>query len=221
MNNMFLHGNRNKKEIAITFDDGPSEETERNLEILRRFNIKATFFIVGKMIKGREYVIEKIKIDGHEFGNHTYSHKRLWFKSKKFIEKDIRMCDDELDKLGIKTSLFRFPGLKFGFNSLAICKKLNKKIISADILSFDWVSYDWLNPWLKKRKLIKGSVKIEKVVKKTISGTKNGSIIVFHDYLQEIGSHKELQEILERVLPELKKKGFEFVTVSELLEFNK
>jgi peptidoglycan/xylan/chitin deacetylase (PgdA/CDA1 family) len=221
MTNIFLHGDRNKNEIAITFDDGPSEETEKILEVLKKYNIKATFFIVGKMIKGRENIIEKIKIDGHEFGNHTYSHKRLWFKSKNFIEKDIEMCDAELDKFKIKTALFRFPGLKFGFNSLVICKKLNKKIIFGDALSFDWVSYDWFNPWLKKKKFIKGLIKINKVIEKTILKTKGGSIVVFHDYLQEIGPHKEITEILENILPVLKNKNLKFVTVSELLEFNK
>lgn len=217
---MFFHGNRNKKEIAITFDDGPSEETEKILEILRKYNIRATFFIVGKMIKGRENIIEKIKSDGHEFGNHTFSHKRLWFKSKGFIEKDIKMCDNELYKLGITTDLFRFPGLKFGLNSLVVCEKLNKKIIMAEIISFNLFSYDWFNPWLRSRKLIKNIIKIGKVVKDTIFGTKNGSILSFHDYIQESGPNDGICQILEKVLPELINKNFKFVTVSELLPIN-
>ena len=69
---MYFHGNRKIKEIAITFDDGPSEETLDILNILKRYNIKATFFIVGKMIKGRENIMEAIKKEGHEFGNHTF-----------------------------------------------------------------------------------------------------------------------------------------------------
>ena len=213
---MFFHGNRNKKKIAITFDDGPSEETEGILEILRKYNIKATFFIVGGMIKGKEHLIEKAKKEGHEFGNHTYSHKRLWFKSKKFIEEEIKKCDEELSRVGITTNLFRFPGLKFGPSSLSICKKLNKEIIFG-ALTYDWVSYDYWNPWFKKKKDIKGKIKIDTVVKKALSKAKNGSIVVFHDYLQEIGRNEEIIPILERVLPKLKKENFEFVTVSQLL----
>ena len=129
---IFSHGNKNKKEIAITFDDGPSEETLNVLAILKKHDVKATFFIVGKMIKGRENIIDLAKKEGHEFGNHTFSHKRLWFKSKKFIEEEIRKCDSELQAVGVTTDLLRFPGLKYGLNALYVCERLRKKIISID-----------------------------------------------------------------------------------------
>lgn len=214
---MFSHGNRDKKEIAITLDDGPSEETEQVLEILKKYNVKATFFVVGEMITGRENVVRRAKEAGHEFENHTYSHKRLWFRSAKFIEEEVTKCDEELAKLGIETDLLRFPGLKYGPSALKVCKKLKKKIISADMNLFDWTSHDWFNPWLKKLKITKGQIKLEKVVNKTISRARNGSIIAFHDYLHGIGPHPEIVLILERVILELRKRGFEFVTVSELL----
>ncbi|MDE2031111.1 MAG: polysaccharide deacetylase family protein [Patescibacteria group bacterium] len=214
---MYFHGDRNKKNIAITFDDGPSEETLNVLAILRKYNIKATFFIVGKMIKNRESIIEAIKKDGHEFGNHTFSHKRLWFKSKKFIKEDIQKCDNELQIFGIKTNLIRFPGLKYGLNAIKICKLLNKKVIAVDFITLNQFAWDWFNPWLKKIGLIKNNIKIDKVVKVTVKNTKNGSILGFHDYLQEIGPHPELSPILEDILPKLQMKGFDFVTISELL----
>lgn len=209
---MFFCGSRKEKKIAITFDDGPSEETEKILDILKKYDARATFFIWGERIKGRESILRRIKKERHEFGNHTYSHKRLWFKSREFIKKDIEKCDEELCKVGIKTNLFRFPGFKFGLNSLMICWKLNKKIIFADM-----ISNDWLNPWLKKRYNRKSPVRIEKVVKKTLLKTKNGSILNFHDYLEGIGTHKEIISIFEKIMPELEIKGFKFVTVSELL----
>jgi peptidoglycan/xylan/chitin deacetylase (PgdA/CDA1 family) len=214
---MYFHGDRNKNNIAITFDDGPAEETIKVLEILKKYDIKGTFFIVGKMIKSREYIIEAIKKDGHEFGNHTFSHKRLWFKSKKFIQEDIEKCDSELYGFGIKTNLVRFPGLKYGLNAIKVCKFLNKKIIAIDFITFNQFAWDWFNPWLKKIGLIKNQIKIDDVIRVTIKNTKNGSILGFHDYLQEIGHHPELSLILEGILPELKKKCFKFVTVSELL----
>ena len=214
---MYFHGDRNKNNIAITFDDGPSEETLSVLDILKKYDVKATFFIVGKMIKGREHIIEAIKKDGHEFGNHTFSHKRLWFKSKKFIQEDIQKCDDELKRIGITTNLVRFPGLKYGFNTINVCKLLNKKIIAIDFITLNQFAWDWFNPWLKKIGLIKNHIKIGDVIRVTTKNTKNGSILGFHDYLQEIGPHPELSSILEGVLPELKKKSFNFVTISELL----
>lgn len=215
---MYFHGDRNKNNIAITFDDGPAEETLSVLAVLKKYDIKATFFIVGKMIKGREYIIEAIKKDGHEFGNHTFSHKRLWFKSKKFIEEEIKKGDDELLRVGIKTNLIRFPGLKYGFNAISVCKLLNKKVIAVDFITLNQFAWDWFNPWLKKIGLIKNQIPIDDVVRVTIKNTKNGSILGFHDYLQEIGPHPELSSILENILPELKKKGFNFVTISDLLD---
>lgn len=212
MFNIYFHGNRKNKKIAITFDDGPSKETEKVLDLLKKYNAKATFFIWGERIKGREKTIERIKKEGHEFGNHTFSHKRMRFKSRKFMKEDIQKCDNELNKFGIKTSLFRFPGFKFGLNSLIVCWKLKKKMIFADM-----VSNDWLNPWLKIKYNKKKPVKIDKPIQKTLAKTKNGSILNFHDYLEGIGSHKEVIPIMEKVLPKLKEKGFEFVTVSELL----
>ena len=209
---VFFHGSRKEKKIAITFDDGPAKETVKVLDILKKYDAKASFFIWGERIKGREKIIERIKREGHEFGNHTYSHKRLWFKSSKFIKRDIEKCDEELGRCQIDTDLFRFPGFKFGLISLIVCWKLKKKMIFADM-----ISDDWLNPWLKKEYNKKETIKIDEVINRTLSKTKNGSILNFHDYLEGIGNHEKIIHIMEKVMPKLKEKGFKFVTVSELL----
>jgi peptidoglycan/xylan/chitin deacetylase (PgdA/CDA1 family) len=199
--NLYFHGSRDKKEIALTFDDGPSDETKEVLKLLKKYSAKATFFIWGQRIEGREGTIDKIIKEGHEIGNHSYEHKRLAFKSQKYIKNDIQKCDEKLYNFNIKTNLFRPPGLSMFYNLFKVCKRLEKRIIACDIISNDW------------RK--KG---IEYSVKRVLDGTKNGSIINFHDYLEGIGTNEEIIPILERVLPELKNK-YKFVTVSELLEF--
>lgn len=198
--NLYFHGNRNKKEIALTFDDGPSKETEKVLDILKSYNAKATFFIWGQRIKGREEIIEKIIKEGHEIANHSYEHKRLAFKSKTYIEEDLKKCDNELYKFKIKTNLFRPPGLSMLYNLFRVCKKLEKKIIIYDLISDDW----------KKPG-------IEKVVNKVLRKTKNGSIIDFHDYVEGIGTNEEIIPILKKIIPELKKAEYKMVSVSKLL----
>lgn len=219
MFNIYSHGSRKNKIIAITFDDGPAQETLAILDVLERYNAKATFFIVGKMIKGNEDIINVTKSKGHEFGNHTFSHKRLWFKSYNFAKQDIIDCDNELRRVGIETELFRFPGLKYGFNALRACRDLGKKIVSVEFVSINQFAYDWFAPWLRKIGLLKSDMHINTVVNKTLQNVKNGSILGFHDYLQGIGPHPEIVTILEGLLPQLQARGFSFVTVSELVKY--
>lgn len=199
--NLYFHGSRKENKIALTFDDGPSKETEKVLDLLKKYNAKATFFIWGQRIKGREKTIERIIKEGHEIGNHSYEHKRLAWKSQNYIYNDLRKCDGELSEFKIKTNLFRPPGLSMFYNLFKVCKKLEKKIIICDVISNDW------------RK--KG---VDYAVKRVLNKTKKGSIINFHDYLEGIGRNKEIISILEYVLPKLKRK-YEFVTTSELLRF--
>jgi len=187
--------------IALTFDDGPSRETEEVLDLLKEYGAKATFFIWGERVKGREKTIEKIIEEGHEIGNHSYKHKRLAWKSKEYIEEELRRCDEELGRLKIKTNLFRPPGLSMFYNLFKICRKLEKKIIACDAISNDWME--------------KG---VEYPTKRILRKTRNGSILNFHDYIEGHGNNKYLISILKKVLPELKSK-YEFVTTSELLKF--
>lgn len=200
--NLYFHGDRKENKIALTFDDGPAKETEKILYLLKKYNAKATFFIWGQRIKGCEKIIKKIIKEKHEIGNHSYEHKRLAFKSQKYIKNDLEMCDKELAKLNIKTNLFRPPGFSMFYNLFKVCSRLEKKIILCDVISNDW------------RK--KG---VEYAVKRVLKKTRKGSVINFHDYIEGIGTNEEIIPILKKILPELKKK-YEFVTISELL-FNK
>ena len=197
--NVYIHGSRKENKVALTFDDGPSDETKEVLKLLKKYDAKATFFIWGQRIEGRESTMDKIIKEGHEIGNHSYEHKRLAFKSQEYIKNDLKKCDYKLDKFEVKTNLFRPPGLSMFYNLFKVCKRLEKKIIACDVISNDW------------RK--KG---IEYSAKRVLGKTKNGSIINFHDYLEGIGRNEEIIPILERILPELKNK-YKFVTVSELL----
>lgn len=210
--NFYFHGNRNLENIALTFDDGPSEETNKVLDLLKKYNAKATFFIWTKRIKGHEGIVKRIIKEGHEIADHSYYHKRMWFKSRKFIEKDIKKSEKELYKLGIKTDLFRFPGLKFGINAILAYKKAGKKIIFTDA-----ISNDWLDPWLKQKYNRDSPIDIENPTNRIMKKTRNGSILNFHDYLEGIGPNKEIIPILEKILPYLKSKEYKFVTVSRLI----
>lgn len=200
--NLYFWGSRKENKIALTFDDGPSEETKKILDILKKHNSKATFFIWGQRIPGNEGVIKRIIKEGNDVGNHSYKHQRLKFKPREEIKKDLEKCDEELKKLDIKTNLFRPPAFSIGINLWLICNKLKKKIILCDV-----VSDDWRRPGA------------DKVVIKVLRKTRNGSVIDFHDYLEGIGSNEDIVPIMEKLIPKLKEK-YNLVTISELLGFN-
>ena len=202
--NIYFHGDRNSKKIALTFDDGPCEETTQILDILKEENAKATFFVWGEKIKGNEETIKRAVEQGCEIGNHTFNHFKLLLKGEKIIKEQIRKTDQELAKLNIKTNLFRPPNgfFSINFHTLKITKKQDKKIIMLDM----WVT-DWLKPG------------VEKITKTTLKKVKNGSIIVLHEYIQDSGRNPDIIPALKMIIPKLKKRGYKLVTVSELLDF--
>ncbi len=200
MKTIIFHGNRNKKEIAITFDDGPCKRSLEVLKVLRKEDIPATFFVLGKKIKGNENLIRQMIKQGCEVGNHTYNHTSLIFKTPKRMEKELLDTEKELERLNIKTKLMRCPYFICGLIAFFLAKKLNKKIIFADL-----DSRDWTRPGKKA------------IVERVLRKVKNGSIICFHDYLEEIGENKEVVPAIKEIIPRLKEQGYNLVTISKLL----
>ena len=104
--------NDEKIPVYLTFDDGPSNITEEMLWVLRKKNIKATFFVVGKEIEGNEEILKEIYNEGHAIGLHTYTHKMpiVYRNETSFIHE---MEDTQriiYRVLGLKTNIIRFPG---------------------------------------------------------------------------------------------------------------
>lgn len=199
---VYFHGKRSNKNISLTFDDGPSEQTFEILKLLDKYNAKATFFILGKKVKNYKSEIKAIQKQGSEIGNHSYSHKSLLFKTKRIIFEEIKKNENELKNLKIKTSLIRPPHGNFGINLLSIAKLLNKKIILWDIDPNDW-----------------SSPGKQKVIDYILNKVKPGSIIDLHEYAEGIGPNEDLIEILKELIPLLKNKGYKLVTISELYKF--
>lgn len=200
MKTIIFNGNRNKKEIAITFDDGPCKRSLEILKILKKENVTATFFVLGKKIKGNENLIKQMIKQECEVGNHTYNHTNLIFKTPKRMKKELLNTDKELEKLNIKINLMRCPHFMCGLIAFFLAKKLNKRIIFADL-----DSRDWTRPGKKA------------IVERVLRKVKNGSIIGFHDYLEEIGENKEVVPAIKEIIPRLKERGYRLVTISKLL----
>ena len=185
------HDNQEMK-IALTFDDGPHPIlTPKILEILRKYQIKATFFVVGENVHNYPDTVLKIIGEGHELGNHTYSHDAI-------NSAEIERCEKAIYELAeYKTKLFRPPQGHIDPSVKATSRALGYDIILWDIDTRDW---DHANP-----KMICNNV---------IQNIKSGSIILMHDY---IGYHSPTPDALEVMIPVLLEKGYQFVVVSELI----
>lgn len=107
------HVDTAEKVVAITFDDGPTQNVERILPILEKYNAKATFFLIGNEIKKNPEQARKIADAGHQIGNHTYSHQRMVLKSPSFIEKEIDRTNELIKQTGFEGEIdFRPPNGK-------------------------------------------------------------------------------------------------------------
>lgn len=194
------HGSREKKVIALTFDDGPHpKETDKVLDVLKKYDVKATFFIAGKHANWYPKPLIRASEEGHEIGNHTFTHPDISNLSSTQIQSEIKQCEDILVKLtGKKPTLFRPPYGSYRKEALAqIAKDSGYKIILWTTID----ARDWQNP------------PASKIASTITENAKNGDIILLHDYATD-----NTVEALEILIPEMQSKGFEFVTVSELLE---
>ena len=188
------HLNKNENKIALTFDDGPcNPQTFKTLETLKKHNVKATFFVIGKNISGNETVLKQMTEDGHAIGSHSYSHHfwiDLWGSKK--LEADIEKSLHEIKNVtGQSVKLFRPPYGVTTPNFAYVLKKLNLKSVGWNVRSYDTSSSD-----------------INKILARVLQQTKNGSIILLHDRLEY------MPDLLDKLIPALKEKKFEFVTVA-------
>jgi len=176
----------NKKEIFLSFDDGPNiEPTDWILNELEKFNAKATFFCIGENILKNPSQFEKIKNSGHSIGNHTFSHLSGWTNKTSDYIKDFEKCQ----KL-TKSNLFRPPYGRIGYNQFKEIRKTHR-IIMWDINSWDFDK--------KTRK--------KQLAEKAINKIKGGSIILMHDNNH---SYKNLTYFLPKILSYFSKKGYTF-----------
>lgn len=129
-----------EKTIYLTFDDGPNANTEKLLDILKKYNVKATFFVTGQF--GYEHLIKRAYDEGHSIGLHTYSHNYHVYDSEEAYFDDLKKIDDVVYKaIGIHSKLIRFPGGSSNTISsdvLGIMTRLSKMVIDKGYKYFDW-----------------------------------------------------------------------------------
>jgi peptidoglycan/xylan/chitin deacetylase (PgdA/CDA1 family) len=186
-----------KKEIAISFDDGPVENhTLQILNILNAENVKATFFCIGNRIAGNEFILKRVKAEGHIIGNHSYSH-HFWFDMypAKKMQVDLQQMDAEMERVtGLKPKLFRPP---YGVTN----PNLAKAIKNGDYTPVGW-----------SERSMDTVIKDEtKLLEKINNGIEPGAVFLFHD------TSKTTVSVLPKFIQEVKKRGYNIIPLDKLL----
>ncbi|QRO01938.1 polysaccharide deacetylase family protein [Archangium violaceum] len=188
-----------EKVVALTFDDGPRPgQTEAILELLKRHGVRASFFMVGRNIERHRELAARVLAEGHQLGNHSYSHHRLIFKSPSYVREELDRTDALLRGLGVEGELlFRAPNGKKLVVLPWLLSRSGRKHITFDVVPRDDAEQD-----------------VELLTSRVMESVRPGSIILFHDGGQEKpGTVKAVDIVLGR----LREQGYRFVTVSELL----
>lgn len=182
-----------KKKVALTFDDGPSSKyTPMLLEGLKDRGVHATFFLMGKNIEGKEALVKQMQEEGHLIGNHTYNHVELDKISRESAREEIEATNQEIYEItGVYPAWLRPP---YGEWQKNLDFYVNMFPVLWDIDTLDWKS--------KNVESIMGIVKNE---------IEDGAVILMHDaYQSSVDAALQIVDLLQ-------KKGYEFVTVEELI----
>lgn len=194
--------------LALTFDDGPSPWTEPILDALREARCRATFFVLGEAIAGRESILIRMRDEGHEIGNHSRTHPHLDRLQPREIRAELTSTSRTIKAvLGQPPRVCRPPYLDGG-------PKVN---IAARLCRLKYVVHGWtVNDWL----LESG----DEIARRVLDNVRPGSIAILHDGRSTGETSAESREdreptveAVKLLLPELRQRGFELVTVSELL----
>jgi len=187
------------KVIALTFDDGPwPRSTVQILEILKKNKIKATFFMVGEPLQEYPQIAQKVAASGHAIGNHTWHH---WYHhmNEATAAREVEDTEALIYKItGVKTSLFRPPG---GILNNGVADYAKKQGYFIAMWSSDSIDYRPLSAAQVRHNVLKNA--------------RPGGMVLMHD---GGGDRSHTVKALPQIIAELKKRGYKFVTVPELLE---
>lgn len=195
-----------RKMVALTFDDGPDpRNTPKILDLLRDYGGKATFFVLGKKAEQYPEVVSREALEGHEIANHTFNH--VYLSKRVPISKmvgELTRTHDVIEKItGQSPRLFRPPGGYYNEKLVQAAKRHGYLVV---LWSWHQDTRDWRSPG------------VNFIVRKVLDNVRNGDIILFHDAVE---GRAQTAAALKIILPELKRRGYSFVTVSQLLENNK
>lgn len=187
--------NPDKPMVALTFDDGPSKHTDRLLDIFATYSGKGTFFVIGNILDNRPEVLQRMINEGHEIGGHSWDHRQLTKLNSVDLKNQLETTQTKIQEITNKKShLLRPPYGSYNSEVQNTCASLNLVVVNWSLDTLDWKHKD-----------------ADKIYNTIMQEIQDGDIILCHDL------HGSTVDAMERVIPELIEKGYQLVTVSELL----
>lgn len=186
----------NDKTVAMSFDAAwGNEDTEEIINIMKKYNVKTTFFVVGGWVDKYPESVKQLADAGHEIMNHSDTHPHMTKLSAEDMKKEVTACDEKIEKItGVKPTLFRAPYGDYNNDVVGTMRETGHFTIQWDVDSLDWKN---LSP--------------AEIKQRVLSKVKPGSIILFHN--AALHTPKALPEIIEK----LQADGYKIVPVSELI----
>ncbi|MBS3897827.1 MAG: polysaccharide deacetylase family protein [Dethiobacter sp.] len=197
---VYYHIETEEKAVTFTFDVvWEPGETGRILEILDRYNIRATFFLTGTWVRYNPDLAREILLRGHEIGHHGYSHKRLTEQEDKGLAAEFALMEETLrEELQVRTVLFRPP---YGEVDQRLFNFASEQGYTTVLWSID--PHDWLNPG------------VDKIISRVLKNAHNGAIILFHT------NATQAVEALPVIIQSLKMKGYQIIPFTQLMATGK
>lgn len=210
------------RKLALTFDDGPNPAiTPKLLDLLDRFNARATFFVIGKHARECPDLLKATAARGHVIGNHTDAHPNLFWLKPDQITVELRCCNYSIvAATGAPPRWFRPP---YGFRNpwvIPMARELHQRVVMWTLIPRDWMatSSEWLIPRLGPiAERAQRNLGTSRTAEGTSNGAATGDILCLHD-----GGHRQLNAdrlptlaALEHWLPRWRDLGLEFVTIDE------
>jgi peptidoglycan/xylan/chitin deacetylase (PgdA/CDA1 family) len=197
---LIYSGSSHLPEIALTFDDGPDPQyTPQILEILQRYQVKATFFCIGHQVATYPHVVRQVSEAGHVIGNHTWTHPNLAFLCGSDILSQIERTSHAIQEaIGAQPLFFRPP---YGsFNSQVLTQACHLGITP---IIWNNSTEDWARPGT------------DFIIRRALDSISNGSIILMHDGGQEQSQTVEATSI---IIEKLQDQGYRFITIQQLID---
>jgi peptidoglycan/xylan/chitin deacetylase (PgdA/CDA1 family) len=182
--------------IALTFDDGPGQYAGTLLDTLKKYDAKATFFLEGQYVKSRPAYVKRMHAEGHELGNHSYTHPDFTKSDAGVIRSEIKKTQDAVKKAaGVEPKLLRPP---YGLADVQVSDVAAE--FGMPMILWTAGSHDW------------DTKNVEAIKKKTLEVAERDGIILMHDWV------KQTVDAMPSIIKSLQAKGYHLVTVSDIVK---